>query len=41
MSDKPKGTFNLNKIPKLNNNVEAISGWIQDTLPNFLEKTNH
>ena len=42
MSDKPKGTFNLNKkIPKLNNNVEAIR-LIQDTLPNFLEKkTNH
>ena len=39
MSDKPKGTFNLNKkIPKLNSNVEAISGWIQDTLPNFLEE---
>lgn len=37
----PKGTFNLNKkIPKLNNNVIPIVGWIQDTLPKFLEDKN-
>ncbi len=35
----PKGTFNLNKkIPKLENNVVPISGWIQDTLPVFLKE---
>jgi hypothetical protein len=34
-----KGTFNLNKkLPKLNNNVVPIIGWVQDTLPPFLEK---
>ena len=33
-----KGTFNLNKkIPKLENNVIPIAGWIQDTLPIFLK----
>ena len=37
----PKGTFNLNKkIPKLENNVVPISGWIQDTLPIFLKEKN-
>ena len=25
------------KIPKLNNNVTPIKGWIQDTLPKFIE----
>ena len=36
-----KGTFNLNKkLPKLNTNVVPIIGWIQDTLPKFLEKHN-
>jgi len=35
----PKGTFNLNKkLPKLNNNVVPIVGWVQDTLSPFLEK---
>ena len=35
----PKGTFDLNKkIPKLNNNVIPIVGWIQDTLPKFLNE---
>ena len=37
----PKGTFNLNKkIPKLENNVVPIAGWIQDTLPIFLKEKN-
>jgi hypothetical protein len=35
----PKGYFNLNKkLPKLNKNVIPIVGWVQDTLPLFLEK---
>jgi hypothetical protein len=35
-----KGTFDLKgKIPKLNNNVTPIKGWIQDTLPKFIEKS--
>tara|TARA_B110000971_G_scaffold218568_1_gene257669 strand:- start:1050 stop:1790 length:741 start_codon:yes stop_codon:yes gene_type:complete len=39
MDSKPKGTFNLNKIlPKLNQNVVPIVGWIQETLKPFLEK---
>ena len=34
-----KGTFDLKKkIPKLNTNVVPISGWIQDTLPIFIEE---
>jgi len=34
-----KGTFNLNKkIPKLNHNVVAITGWVQETLIPFLKK---
>lgn len=34
-----KGTFDLKgKIPKLNKNVVPIKGWIQDTLPKFIEK---
>ena len=34
-----KGTFDLKKkIPKLNSNVVPISGWIQDTLPKFLDE---
>ena len=37
----PKGTFNLNKkIPKLENNVVPVAGWIQDTLPIFLKEKN-
>tara|TARA_Y100001935_G_C17236438_1_gene473258 strand:- start:328 stop:1071 length:744 start_codon:yes stop_codon:yes gene_type:complete len=36
-----KGTFDLKKkIPKLNSNVVPISGWIQDTLPPFLNEKN-
>ena len=34
-----KGTFDLKKqIPKLNSNVIPISGWVQDTLPKFLDE---
>ena len=34
-----KGTFDLKKkIPKLNSNVVPISGWVQDTLPKFLDE---
>ncbi len=37
----PKGTFNLNKkIPKLENNVIPVTGWIQDTLPIFIKEKN-
>jgi hypothetical protein len=37
-----KGTFNLNgKIPSLNKNVSPIKGWIQDTLPIFLERSEN
>jgi len=37
----PKGTFNLNKkIPKFRKNIIPIVGWVQDTLPDFLEKHN-
>ena len=36
-----KGTFDLKKeIPKLENNVVPIAGWIQDTLPLFLKEKN-
>ena len=35
----PRGTLNLNKkLPKLNKNVIAVVGWVQDTLRPFLEK---
>ena len=37
----PKGSLGKdNKLPKVKNNVHLISGWIQDTLPSFLEKNN-
>jgi hypothetical protein len=37
-----KGTFNLNgKIPSLNKNVSPIKGWIQDTLPIFLKRSEN
>ena len=40
-TDVQRGHFDLGgKIPKLNNNVIPIKGWVQDTLPNFLEKNN-
>lgn len=40
-TDVEKGHFNLcGKIPKLKKNVIPIKGWVQDTLPNFLEKNN-
>ena len=36
-----KGTFDLKKkIPKLESNVVPIAGWIQDTLPTFLNEKN-
>ena len=36
-----KGAFNLEqKIPKLNKNIEAIPGWVEDTLDNFINKYN-
>ena len=35
------GVFDLGaKIPKLNKNVIAVKGWVQDTLPNFLKEKN-
>jgi len=34
-----KGFFNLNgKIPKLNSNVIPVKGWVQNTLPLFLDE---
>ena len=37
--EDPAGTFSLDKkVPKLNNNVVPIVGWVQDTLENFLEE---
>ncbi len=37
-----KGTFNLNgKIPSLNKNILPIKGWIQDTLPIFLKRSEN
>lgn len=37
-----KGTFNLNgKIPSLNKNIFPIKGWIQDTLPIFLKRSEN
>jgi len=37
-----KGTFNLNgKIPSLNKNVSPVKGWIQDTLPIFLKRSDN
>jgi hypothetical protein len=39
--DHPKTTFTLNKkLPKLNNNVTPIVGWVQDTLNPFLKEHN-
>lgn len=36
-----KGAFNLNKKkPRLNSNVTAIEGWVEDTLDNFLKEHN-
>ena len=36
-----KGTFDLKKkVPTLPNNVIAVEGWIQDTLPPFLNEKN-
>ena len=36
-----KGRFNKNgKLPKVNNNVELIKGWFNETLPNFIKKHN-
>ena len=38
---KPKGYFSLDgKIPILNSNVEAVVGWVEDTLDEFLKKHN-
>ncbi|RUL54201.1 class I SAM-dependent methyltransferase [Lysinibacillus antri] len=34
----PKGAFNLEELPDVNNNVELIVGWFDETLPNFLEQ---
>lgn len=37
-TEKSNGAFNLNKkIPKLENNVIPVVGWIQDTLDDFLK----
>ena len=36
-----KGHFSLNKkIPSLNQNVELVVGWVDDTLDDFLKKHN-
>ena len=36
-----KGAFNRNGIlPEVNNNVELIKGWFDETLPNFIKNHN-
>tara|TARA_B110000902_G_scaffold185012_1_gene209465 strand:+ start:261 stop:680 length:420 start_codon:yes stop_codon:yes gene_type:complete len=36
-----KGAFNRNgNLPNVNNNVELIKGWFDDTLPNFIKNQN-
>lgn len=38
----PKGSLNLNKkLPLTQKNVVLITGWIQDTLPKFLENNKY
>lgn len=38
----PTGHFNLKeKVPKVNNNVELIVGWVEDTLEDFLKENNN
>jgi len=38
---RPKKDFNLNKkVPKLNQNVVPVIGWVQDTLDDFLNENN-
>ena len=38
-ADHLKGDFNLQgKIPSLRNNVIPIKGWVQETLPKFLNE---
>jgi hypothetical protein len=40
-ADHAKGDFDLKgKIPHLKSNVVPIKGWVQDTLPKFLEEKN-
>ena len=40
-ADHLKGDFNLQgKIPSLRNNVIPIKGWVQETLPKFLNEKN-
>jgi len=40
-SIRPKKDFNLNKkLPKLNQNVIPVTGWVQDTLDDFLKENN-
>jgi hypothetical protein len=37
-----KGAFSRNgNLPKVNDNVELIKGWFDDTLPKFIEKHNN
>lgn len=31
-----KGTFKVEKVPKVKNNVKLIEGWFEDTLPSFV-----
>ncbi|MEI7525270.1 MAG: TylF/MycF/NovP-related O-methyltransferase [Mariniphaga sp.] len=33
----PAGMFSLNKLPKVNKNVQLIKGWFTETLPKFIE----
>lgn len=35
-----KGTFAINKLPKVRGNVILIKGWFDETLPEFREKHN-
>ena len=39
--DLTKGTFNRKKIlPNTSSNVTLVSGWVQDTVENFLKEKN-
>lgn len=33
-----KGTFKLDKLPKVKKNVKLIKGWFENTLPHFIER---
>src|SRR6266498_3275015 len=36
-----KGAFSLDEIPNFSERVVIVKGWFRDTIPQFLQKTNH